>query len=243
MSFADYMDSLGARQVNLTGVFNPGPNYGEDGTSPYSGAYKAPYNVGDKAAISPYANSNNQGLIPYSGAIGTPTDPRIHMGANGAQRKGYAQGFVDSSGGFLGYGTNYNQLQSNGQLNNQYANYTANEPGRLADVEAKNIANQRARLQYEQDYQAAQAAKLAAQAQQPHFGGAGLTGLMGQQQSPQQGGYGRGSGFAPGQQYTGGAGRGSGFAPGQQYAGGMGRGAGQGLLGGMGRGGPIGGVV
>ena len=243
MSFADYMDSLGARQVNLTGVFNPGPNYGEDGTSPYSGAYKAPYNVGDKAAISSFSDPSGYARIPYGKAIGSPTNLRIHGTGPSDQRNGYAQGFVDSSGGFLGYGTNYNQLQSNGQLNNQYANYTANEPGRLADVESKNIANQRARLQYEQDYQAAQAAKLAAQAQQPHFGGAGLTGLMGQQQSPQQGGYGRGSGFAPGQQYTGGAGRGSGFALGQQYAGGMGRGAGQGLIGGMGRGGPIGGVV
>jgi hypothetical protein len=93
-----------------------------------------------------------------------------------------------------------------------------NEPGRLADLEAKNIANQQAQLQYEQDFQAAQAAKLAAQAQQPHFQGQGLVGMG---QAPQQSSMGRGSGFAPG----------------QQYAGGMGRGAGQGLLGGMGRGG------
>ena len=62
------------------------------------------------------------------------------------------------------------------------------------------------------------AAKLAAQAQQPHFQGQGLVGMG---QAPQQSSMGRGSGFAPG----------------QQYAGGMGRGSGAGLLGGMGRGG------
>ena len=220
MSFSDYMDSLGAKQVNLTGVFNPGEIDEGREYLQYSDAYKAPYNVGDKAAISPYASrdTNSRGLLPYNRAIGTPTNPRIHMGANGAMRKGYAQGYVDSSGGFLGYGSNYNQLQNNGQLNNQYSTYAANEPGRLADVEAKNIANQQARLQYEQDYQAAQAAKLAAQAQQPHFQGQGLVGMG---QAPQQSSMGRGSGFAPG----------------QQYAGGMGRGSGAGLLGGMGRGG------
>ena len=89
------------------------------------------------------------------------------------------------------------------------------------DIEAKNIANKQAQLQYEQDLRAAQEARVAARQQQPAYAGVGLTGLMGQQQAPQQSSMGRGSGFAPG----------------QQYAGGMGRGSGAGLLGGMGRGG------
>ena len=225
MSFSDYMDSLGANKQYLTGVYNP-PNPSDDvgeGNPGYrlQGSFKTPYNFGDKAQVwSPQGNNrfDSRNVIPYGTPTGSPTNPSHIGGANGRNKLNYAEGYVDRDGGFLGYGSNYNQLQSNGQLNNQYATYSANEPGRLAGVEAQNIANQRARFQYEQDYQAAQAAKLAAQAQQPHFQGQGL---MGMGQAPQQSSMGRGSGFAPG----------------QQYAGGMGRGSGAGLIGGMGRGG------
>ena len=202
MSFSDYMDSLGARKipVAMNSTLDTGRSNDQQQVYSYS---NTPYGIGQQIpglSGRQQAEYNNKGYGSgiYDGYKMTP-------------------GYVDSGGGFLGYGSNYGALQK-GQLNNQYADYAANEPGRLADVEAKNIANQQARLQYEQDYQAAQAAKLAAQAQQPHFQGQGLVGMG---QAPQQSSMGRGSGFAPG----------------QQYAGGMGRGSGAGLIGGMGRGG------
>ena len=209
MSFADYMDSLGAKQRPISGkvtyVNTP------DG-SQFGGYAPIGYSLGQKVPAHNYAKSGFN-IPDVAGKSG------YKYGFNGGTgRHNYTSGFVDKDGGFLGYGSNVNSLQNNNQLSNQYADYAANEPGRLADVEAKNIANQQARLQYEQDYQAAQAAKLAAQAQQPHFQGQGLVGMG---QAPQQSSMGRGSGFAPG----------------QQYAGGMGRGSGAGLLGGMGRGG------
>ena len=206
MSFADYMDSLGAKRVPIAGkgtdrIHTTGKDYST-----------IDYTVGQQL---PGFDKSRSGF----GSYGYGQD------FNSGGRASYRSGYQDAQGGFLGYGNSIADLQNVPGNSIGYSTYAVNEPGRLADLEAKNIANQQAQLQYEQDFQAAQAAKLAAQAQQPQFGGAGLTGLMGQQQAPQQGGYGRGSGFAPG----------------QQYAGGMVRGAGQGLIGGMGRGGPTGG--
>ena len=214
MSFADYLGSLGGRikaTPQSVAKYNAPFDEYDNGSFEFS---QPGYSYGQQI---PGLTSQQQG---YYDMYGTAPPASVRHRASNA--------YVDESGGFLGYGSNPDQLYANSpRLQQDYTSYTANEPGRLADLEAKKIANQQAQLQYEQDFQAAQAAKLAAQAQQPHFGGSGLTGLMGQQQAPQQGGYGRGSGFAPG----------------QQYAGGMGRGAGQGLIGGMGRGGPTGGVV
>ena len=217
MSFADYMDSLGAKQVPIGGQ----ANYINTPDGQFSSGYTPiGYTTGQKVPdISRYARSGF-GVKDVNGNSGYLNG---FNGGNG--RFNYTSGFVDKDGGFLGYGNSIASLQNTPGNAIGYSTYAANEPGRIADVEAKNIANKQARFQYEQDYQAAQSAKLAAQQAQPSFANSGLTGLMGQQQAPQQGGYGRGSGFAPG----------------QQYAGGMGRGAGQGLIGGMGRGGPTGG--
>ena len=209
MSFADYLGSLGAyiKPTKVNSTYSPGVNEYGGGTRTFS---KIGYGYGQQI---PGLTAQQQGF-------------RDRYGDNVPNQFASTGAYVDESGGFLGYGSNPDQLYSSSpRLQQDYASYTANEPGRIADVEAQNIANKQARFQYEQDYQAAQSAKLAAQQAQPSFANSGLTGLMGQQQAPQQGGYGRGSGFAPG----------------QQYAGGMGRGAGQGLLGGMGRGGPTGG--
>ena len=199
MSFSDYMDSLGAKRVPIAGkgthrIHTTGKDYST-----------IDYTVGQQL---PGFDKSRSGF----GSYGYGQD------FNSGGRASYRSGYQDAQGGFLGYGNSTADLQNVPGNSIGYSTYAVNEPGRLADVEAKNIANQQARLQYEQDYQAAQAAKLAAQAQQPHFQGQGLVGMG---QAPQQSSMGRGSGFAPG----------------QQYAGGMGRGSGAGLLGGMGRGG------
>ena len=210
MSFSDYMDSLGATQRQFR-----------------QDTVQLPLTQAQKAVVQ--SGASEQGWTPRnrSYALGQNVGP-LQGQARGYRKDGFkaygggtATGYVDSSGGFLGYGNSIGSLQNNQQLNNQYNDYQINDPQRKADLEATNIANQQARFQYEQDFQAAQAAKLAAQQAQPSFASSGLTGLMGQQQAPQQSSMGRGSGFAPG----------------QQYAGGMGRGSGAGLLGGMGRGG------
>ena len=213
MSFADYMNSLGATRRPITGKRI------EDTATPWGRSVntgKIDYSLGQKVPT-----FQDQGLFNKKDAAGNQYGYQYDFGYNTGHNPNvtdYTSGYVDGDGGFLGYGRSIDSLQDNPRLSNQYSEYAANEPGRLADVEAKNISNQQARLQYEQDYQAAQAAKLAAQAQQPHFQGQGLVGMG---QAPQQSSMGRGSGFAPG----------------QQYAGGMGRGSGAGLLGGMGRGG------
>ena len=203
MSFSDYMESLGARQIPIAMNATVDPGRSNESQQAYSYSNK-PYGIGQQ--------------IP--GLSGRQQREYDNKGYGSGIYDGYTMtpGYVDSSGGFLGYGNSIASLQNVPGNSIGYSTYAANEPGRLAGVEAQNIANQRARFQYEQDYQAAQAAKLAAQAQQPHFQGQGL---MGMGQAPQQSSMGRGSGFAPG----------------QQYAGGMGRGSGAGLIGGMGRGG------
>jgi hypothetical protein len=179
VSFSDYMASLGANKQNLTGVFNPGPNYGMEGTGALAGAFKAPYQVGQQAEIWGRPDPNQKFLLPYNTAIGTPTDPRIHMGANGGLRKGYAEGYVDSSGGFLGYGSNYDQLQQGGGvLNNRYADYAANEPVKLQQLETQRLANEQAALNLQRQRAAARQQNV------PQFTGGGLMGL-GQGQGPQ----------------------------------------------------------
>ena len=205
MSFSDYMDSLGAKRVPILGVSTQNPGEANGFTTA-----NIDYDVGQQL---PGFDKSRSGFGTY-GFARDFNSPEFGRSKNIT----YTSGYQDDQGGFLGYGNSIADLQNVPGNSIGYSTYAANEPGRLAGVEAQNIANQRARFQYEQDYQAAQAAKLAAQAQQPHFQGQGL---MGMGQAPQQSSMGRGSGFAPG----------------QQYAGGMGRGSGAGLIGGMGRGG------
>ena len=222
MSFADYMESLGARQIPIAMNATVDPWRSNEDQQVYSYSNK-PYGVGQQIP----GLSGRQQREYNAGGYSSRTFDGL----------GATPGYVDSSGGFLGYGNSIADLQNFPGNSIGYSTYAANEPGRLAGVEAQRLANEQAAYDLQQQRAADRAAQ---QGTLTTYGGQGLIGMG---QAPQQSSMGRGSGFAPGQQYTGGAGRGSGFAPGQQYAGGMGRGAGQGLIGGMGRGGPIGGVV
>ena len=225
MSFRDYMRSIGTQQAEigyspgeLSTVHMPGSN--RDATRLSDGNY---YKFRDGYPTSQYlGNPGNWHSSTNNPTMPAPTysyGQQATLGGRDART-----GLVDKNNNFLGWGTDEASLRNNNQINNAYQDYQYAQPER----EAQRLANEQQTLRMVQDKAAQRAAQ---QSSLPRFGGVGLTGLMGQQQAPQQ---------APQQ---GGYARGSGFSPGQQYAGGMGRGAGQGLIGGMGRGGPTGGVV
>ena len=199
MSFADYMDSLGAKRVPIAGkgtdrIHTTGKDYST-----------IDYTVGQQL---PGFDKSRSGF----GSYGYGQD------FNSGGRASYRSGYQDAQGGFLGYGNSIADLQNVPGNSTGYSTYAANEPGRLAGVDRQRLANEQAAYDLQQQRAADRAAQ---QGTVPTYGSQGLTGLMGQQQAPQQSSMGRGSGFAPG----------------QQYAGGMGRGSGAGLIGGMGRGG------
>ena len=199
MSFESYLDSLGARQQTVYGTSTRGedPNTGGafyDDFQPiqYSfGATPQTRNPGDSRQ-----GSNYRGVNP-----GKPYTA-----------------YVDSSGGFLGYGSK-GSLRNTPGIGVGYADYMANDQDRIAQQQRDSLANAQAQLDMAQQ----RAAMRAAAVNSPQFTGSGLVGMGQQGMAPQQ--------MAP-QQFGRAAVPGMGRGTGQ----GIGRGTGQGLLGGLHRG-------
>ena len=234
MSFESYMNSLGANRVPI--------GYGVS-TKPANmripGLYES---QGGQAIVTP-TNRIGYGLGAGVGGL-TGSQQRIfnqkgfegqhasHGGLNGyvygapqtyashySRNPTYTSGYVDSEGGFLGYGNSLAELQNNNELNNRYTAQLINEPVRLANLESQRIANEQAAL----NLQRSREARRAAESNNPQFTGSGLVGMGQQGMAPQQ--------MAP-QQFGRAAVPGMGRGTGQ----GIGRGTGQGLLGGLHRG-------
>ena len=226
MSFESYLNSLGANRVPI--------GYGISNQATYTPA-------GHQFAVAP-THQINYGMgasIPgLGGRQQSIFDSRGFAGQRAAQGGGqnsgvkynqddtyaesrqpstnptYGSGYVDSSGGFLGYGNSFAELQNNNALNNQYMQEQIDDPLRKANEEKQRLANEQAFLNLQQRREAIRAAGN----NNPQFTSSGLVG-MGQQGMAQQQ-FGRVA--VPNM------GRGTGQ--------GMGRGTGQGLLGGLHRG-------
>jgi hypothetical protein len=203
MSFESYLDSIGAKQQQVYGTSTQNSNY--EG-----------YHYSDFRPIQ------------YSfGATPQTRDPGLHhqryRGVNPG--KPYSA-YVDSSGGFLGYGGK-DSLQNTPGIGVAYADYMANDQDRIAQQKRDSLANAQAQLDMAQQ----RAAMRAAAVNSPQFTGSGLVGMGQQGMAPQQ--------MAP-QQFGRAAVPGMGRGTGQ----GIGRGTGQGLLGGLHRGAaPTGGTI
>ena len=195
MSFESYLDSIGARPTTVYG------------TSTY-GYENSDYSFSDFRPI-----QYNFGATPQTRDPGQSN--RRYKGVNPG--KPYAA-YVDSSGGFLGYGSK-DSLQNTPGIGVAYADYMANDQDRIAQQKRDSLANQQAQLDMAQQ----RAAMRAAAVKSPQFTGSGLVGMGQQGMAPQQ--------MAP-QQFGRAAVPGMGRGTGQ----GIGRGTGQGLLGGLHRG-------
>ena len=192
MSFENYLDSVGARPQTVYGTSTYDYNYGGDH---YSDFQPIQYNFG---------------ATPETRDPGHSTQGSRYRGVNPG--KPY-DAYVDSSGGFLGYGSKEN-LRNTPGIGVAYADYMVNEQDRVAQQARDSLANQQAQLDMTQQ----RAAMRAASINNPQFTGSGLIGMGQQGMAPQQ--FGRAA--VPGM------GRGTGQ--------GIGRGTGQGLLGGLHRG-------
>ena len=237
MSFTDYLGTLGAKRVPVPYAisgggrgqpFKPGA-LGYDGAIPVR-TNRVGYELG--ASIpglgghqSRLFGEKGYGGQNYSSTEGAGYFPTGRYGntqtysTNRDSNPGYASGYVDSSGGFLGYGNSLADLQSNTALNNQYIQQQIDEPLRRANEEKQRLANEQAALNLQQRREAIRAAT----SNNPQFTGSGLVGMGQQGMAPQQ--------MAP-QQFGRAAVPGMGRGTGQ----GIGRGTGQGLLGGLHRG-------
>ena len=200
MSFESYLDSIGARPQTVYGTSTY--NYDYDGDH-YSDFRPIQYNFGGTPA------THNPGQSTQGTRAGTPRG--INPG------KPY-NAWVDSSGGFLGYGSK-DSLQNTPGIGVAYADYMANDQDRIAQQKRDSLANAQAQLDMAQQ----RAAMRAAAVNSPQFSGSGLIGMGQQGMAPQQ--------MAP-QQFGRAAVPGMGRGTGQ----GIGRGTGQGLLGGLHRG-------
>ena len=231
MSFTDYLGTLGAKRVpvgyvNSNTPYNTGLRESQGGDTT---AYKTSrLGLGLGASVPGLSsrqqhafNQRGYGGQNYSSAegYGTHLAGGQTYSADRQSNPGYASGYVDSSGGFLGYGNSLASLQNNNALNNQYQEHLINEPARLANLESQRIANEQAAL----NLQRSREARRAAESNNPQFTGSGLVGMGQQGMAPQQ--------MAP-QQFGRAAVLGMGRGTGQ----GIGRGTGQGLLGGLHRG-------
>ena len=237
MSFTDYLGTLGAKRVPVpysvsSTPFYPGMNDNQGGelvayktSRPGLGLGAAVPSMGARQsrtfAEQGYGGQNSSsasgfGVFPTGRYGNTQT---YSTNRDASVNPGYASGYVDSSGGFLGYGNSLADLQNNNALNNQYQEYLINEPVRQANLESQRIANEQAAL----NLQRSREARRAAESNNPQFTGSGLVGMGQQGMAPQQ--------MAP-QQFGRAAVPGMGRGTGQ----GIGRGTGQGLLGGLHRG-------
>tara|TARA_R110000824_G_scaffold199762_1_gene383749 strand:+ start:38 stop:616 length:579 start_codon:yes stop_codon:yes gene_type:complete len=192
MSFASYLDSLGAKPQRVYGSATRQLNQ-DHGNYYYTDYGRDTYKVGDKPKI----------VKPIRYAhMATPYNA-----------------YVDRSGGFLGYGSSYEDLKSTPALGVNYNEYIINDQDRIAQQKRDSLANQQAQLSIAQQ----RAAMRGAAVNSPQFTGSGLVGMGQQGMAPQQ--------MAPQQQ----------FSMGRAAVPGMGRSAvpGQGLLGGMHRGGNL----
>jgi len=141
-TFQDYLNSLGAEQVGL--------GYG--------------HVLRNFDTVNGY-NTNSAGAFTWEQGSGLPegfTGPRYNYGDKALVGGQYAQpGYVDASGGFLGYGTSPDQL-TNPNLLRGYSDFIAQDPAR----EAQQIANRQA----EQDlFEQRQASRLAQQQALPNI--------------------------------------------------------------------------
>jgi|TARA_R110000824_G_scaffold193164_1_gene375545 hypothetical protein len=228
MSFESYLNSLGANRVPIGYGISNQATYTPAGHQ-FAVAPTHQINYGMGASI-PGLGGRQQSIFDSRGFAGQ----RAAQGAEGGQNSGvkynqddtyaessqrstnptYGSGYVDSSGGFLGYGNSFAELQNNNALNNQYMQEQIDDPLRKANEEKQRLANEQAFLNLQQRREAIRAAGN----NNPQFTSSGLVG-MGQQGMAQQQ-FGRVA--VPNM------GRGTGQ--------GMGRGTGQGLLGGLHRG-------
>ena len=201
MSFESYLDSIGARPQTVYGTSTFNNNYDGGGS-------------GDDAAYSDFRP------IQYSfGDMPQLQDPGRWENRRAREPRGKPyEAYVDSSGGFLGYGSKEN-LRNTPGIGVGYADYMAQDQDRIAQQKRDSLANQQAQLDMVQQ----RAAMRAASANSPQFAGSGLVGMGQQGMAPQQ--------MAPQQQ----------FRMGRSAVPSMGRSAvpGQGLLGGMHRGGNL----
>jgi|TARA_R110000772_G_scaffold16933_2_gene47672 hypothetical protein len=236
MSFESYMNSLGANRVpigygvstkpasmKIPGV---GTQDGQGGNAVVSYTNRIGYGLGAGIqSLTPMMNTifKERGFdgqhASQGGAIGMKFGLPQTYAAHYSQNPTYTSGYVDSSGGFLGYGNSLADLQNNNELNNQYTEQLINEPARLANLESQRLANEQAALNLQQRREA----RRAAESNNPQFTRSGLVGMGQQGMAPQQ--------MAP-QQFGRAAVPGMGRGTGQ----GIGRGTGQGLLGGLHRG-------
>ena len=198
MSFENYLDSLGARPQTVYGTSTYDYNHGGDH---YSDFQPIQYNFGATP------QTRNPGDSRQGSNFGRNVSPGKPYGA-----------YVDSSGGFLGYGSKEN-LRNTPGIGVAYADYMINEQDRVAQQARDSLANQQAQLDMVQQ----RAAMRSAAVNSPQFTGSGLVGMGQQGMAPQQ--------MAP-QQFGRAAVPGMGRGTGQ----GIGRGTGQGLLGGLHRG-------
>jgi hypothetical protein len=234
MSFTDYLGTLGAKRVPIAyGVSTKPASYKPPGLKTLDGgqAIVAPtnridYGLGARIPdLSRYMNTifNQQGFAGQHASQGGSEGIRYGLPQTWAkhytQNPTYTSGYVDSEGGFLGYGDSLAALQNNNELNNRYTAQLINEPVRQANLEKQRLANEQAFLNLQQR----RAANRAAESNNPQFTGSGLVGMGQQGMAPQQ--------MAP-QQFGRAAVPGMGRGTGQ----GIGRGTGQGLLGGLHRG-------
>ena len=133
LSFTDYLNSLGAKSANI--------GYG------ISAATMNPFGLKyDQAAAEGGGQAYNLKGTPYyqKGFGGANADilpsadydvgQQVALGGHGQR-----QGFLDSSGGFLGYGGTLGDV-SNPQLQKQYSEYVAQDPIREQQVIANNAA-------------------------------------------------------------------------------------------------------
>ena len=188
MSFESYLNSIGARPQSVYGSATR--QMSSDGGGYYTDYGRDSYGLGDKPKTA------------------KPTRYASHpFGA-----------YVDSSGGFLGYGSK-ESLRNTPGMGVAYSEYMANDQDRIARQERESLANAQAQLDMAQQ----RAAMRAAAVNSPQFTGSGLVGMGQQGMAPQQ--------MAP-QQFGRAAVPGMGRGTGQ----GIGRGTGQGLLGGLHRG-------
>ena len=234
MSFESYMNSLGANRVPIGyGVSTkpasmriPGLKDNQGGAATVAYTNRIGYGLG--AGIPALSGNMNRifkergfdGQHASQGGVestkyGLPQTYARHY----SQNPTYTSGYLDSEGGFLGYGNSLSDLQNNNELNNRYTAQLINEPVRLANLEKQRLANEQAAL----NLQRSREARRAAESNSPQFTGSGLVGMGQQGMAPQQ--------MAP-QQFGRAAVPGMGRGTGQ----GIGRGTGQGLLGGLHRG-------
>ena len=161
-SFEDYLNSLGAKSVNL-GYGSVAQDFSDLGGN-FRTTLKAPHTptqtfiTGEQRNISP--PNYRYGEKPYiGGPYGSP-------------------GYVDASGGFLGYGASPSEL-TNPSLLRGYSDFIAQDPAR----EAQQIANRQAEQNlFQQQLEARRRVAAERQANMPTIGQGGnstLTGIPG----------------------------------------------------------------